>query len=130
MLLTHRLVAVGLAACTGLFVAAPNAWAQERHIVDRSAIHAAVSAKAQVEDADRAVVREALHTPKAQAVADRFGLNLTRADDAVATLSPAEVHALVPPARVVTAAAGGDEIDISVTTLLLLLILLVLIMRY
>lgn len=128
MHLTHRLLAVGLTACIALFVAAPNAWAQERHVVDRSAVTAAVTAKAQADEADRAAVREAVHTPQAQAVADRFGLNLTGADDAVATMSPAEIHALAGPARTVTA-SGGDAIVISTTTLLLLLILIVLIVR-
>jgi hypothetical protein len=129
MSLTHRLLAVGLTVCTALFVVAPNAWAQERHVVDRSAMRAAVTAKAQADDADRAALRGALHTPAAQAVADRFGLNLTRAEDAVATLSPTEAHALAGPARSVSSTSGGDSIVISTTTLLLLLILIVLIVR-
>jgi len=127
---TNRLLAVGLTACTALFVVAPNAWAQERHVVDRSAITAAVTAKAQADEADRAAVREAVHTPEAQAVADRFGLNLTHVDDSIATMSPTEIHALAGPARTVTTtASGGDAIVISTTTLLLLLILIVLIVR-
>ena len=129
MPLTHRLLAIGLTACTGLFVVAPNVWAQERHVVDRSAMKTAVTAKAHADDADRAVIRDAVHSPEAQAMADRFGLTLTRVDDAVATLSPAEVHALAGPARAVKTAAGGDEIDISMTTLLLFLILIVLLIR-
>jgi hypothetical protein len=130
MHLTHRLLAVCLTASTALFVVAPNVWAQERHVVDRSAMKAAVTAKANADDADRAAVRDAVHTPEAQAVADRFGLNLTHVDDAIATLSPAEIHALAGPARTVsTAPSGGDAIVISTTTLLLLLILIVLIVR-
>jgi hypothetical protein len=129
MSLTRRLLAVSLTACTALFVVAPHAWAQERHVVDRSAMTAAVTAKAQADDADRAIVREALHTPQARAVADQFGLNLTRAEDAVATLSPTEVHALVSPARAVSNTPGGDAIIISTTTLLLVLILIVLIVK-
>lgn len=129
MHLTHRLLAVGLTACIALFVAAPNAWAQERHVVDRSAVTAAVTAKAQADEADRAAVREAVHTPQAQAVADRFGLNLTRVDDSIATMSSEEIHALAGPARTVSPASGGDAIVISTTTLLLLLILIVLIVR-
>jgi hypothetical protein len=129
MPLNHRLLAVGLTAFIGLFVVAPNAWAQERHVVDQSAMKAAVTAKAHADDADRTVVHKALHSPEAQAVADRFGFDLRRADDAVATMSPAELHAIVPAARVVTETSGGDEIDISVTTLLLFLILIVLIVR-
>jgi hypothetical protein len=50
MSLTHRLLAVGLTACTALLVVAPNAWAQERHVVDRSAMKAAVAAKAHADD--------------------------------------------------------------------------------
>lgn len=129
MSLTYRLLAVGLTACATLLVVAPTARAQERHVVDRSAMKTAVTAKAHADDAERAVVREALHAPEAQAVADQFGLSLTRADDAVATLSPAEVHALVGPARTVSSASGGDAIIISTTTLLLLLILIVLIVK-
>jgi hypothetical protein len=130
MHLTHRLLAVGLTACTTLFVVAPNAWAQEHHVVDQSAMTAAVTAKAQADAADRAAVRQAVHTPEAQAVADRFGLNLTNVDDAIATMSPTEIHALAGPARTVsTTASGGDPIIISTTTLLLLLILIVLIVR-
>jgi hypothetical protein len=129
MSLTHRLLAVGLSAFIGLFVAAPNAWAQDCHVIDRSAVHAAVTAKAHADDADRAVLLHALHSPEAQAVADRFGLTLTRVDDAVGTLSPAEVHALVGPAQAATSTSGGDPIVISTTTLLLLLILIVLIVR-
>jgi hypothetical protein len=132
MHLTHRLLAVSLTACTALFVVAPNAWAQERHVVDRSAMKTAVTAKAQADEADRAAVREVVHTPEAQAVADRFGLNLTRVDDAIATMSPDEIHALAGPARTVSSAStpsGGDAIVISTTTLLLLLILIVLIVR-
>jgi len=126
---TNRLLAVGLTTCTALFVVAPNTWAQERHVVDRSAITAAVTAKAQADEADRAAVREAVHTPEAQAVADRFGLNFTGVDDAIATMSPTEIHALAGPARTVSTASGGDPIVISTTTLLLLLILIVLIVR-
>jgi hypothetical protein len=129
MSLTHRLLAVGLSAFIGPFVTAPNAWAQDRHVIDRSAVQAAVTAKAHADDADRTALLRAVHYPEAQAVADRFGLTLTRVDDAVATLSPAEVHALVGPARAATSAPGGDPIVISTTTLLLLLILIVLIVR-
>jgi hypothetical protein len=92
----YRLLAVGLTACIALFVVTPIARAQEHHVVDRSAMKSAVTAKA-------------------------------HADDAVATLSPAEVHALVGPARAASSASGGDTIIITTTTLLLLLLLIVLV---
>jgi hypothetical protein len=129
MSLTHRALAIGLSTFIGLFVVAPNTWAQDRHVIDRSAVQRAVSAKARADDADRAAVLRAVHSPEAQAVAERFGLTLTRVDDAVATLSPAEVHALAGPARAATSSSGGNTIVISTTTLLLLLILVVLIVR-
>jgi hypothetical protein len=132
MSLTQRALSAGLSTLIGLFVlfvVAPNAWAQDRHVIDRSAVQRAVTAKAQADDADRAVLLHAVHSAEAQAVAERFGLTLTRVDDAVATLSPMEVHALVGPARAAASAEGGNTIVISTTTLLLLLILIVLIVR-
>jgi hypothetical protein len=132
MSLTHRTLAVCLSTFLGLFVVfffAPNAWAQDRHVIDRSAVQRAVSAKAQADEADRAALLRAVHSPEAQAVAERFGLTLTRVDDAVATMSPAEVHALVGPALAATSSSGGNTIVISTTTLLLLLILVVLLVH-
>jgi hypothetical protein len=129
MSVKQRVLAVTVALVLGLFAAAP-AFAQEHHIVDRTAMQTAVGQKLATDAADRAVVLNAVHQPEAQSLAAGLGLTPSRLDAAVATMSPSELHEIVAPARLAAAAeAGGDVIVISVTTLLLLLILLVLIVR-
>lgn len=126
-----RVVALAVTMAVALF-AAPRVWAQERHVVDRAAMRSAVAAKISADAADRAAVLDAVHQPEAKQIADRLGLDLTRVDDAVATLSPSELKELAGPARAAAEArtqAGGDAIVISITTLLLILILVVLLVK-
>jgi hypothetical protein len=119
-----------LAVATAISLWASAAFAQERHIVDRPALAAAVSTKGATQSADREAVLSVLHQPKAQSMAAEFGLKPSQVDDAVATMSASEVAALASPARLAsTAQAGGDSITISLTALLLLAILLVLIIK-
>jgi hypothetical protein len=130
MRLTHRLVALSLVSILGCVAAAPRAWAQERHVVTRDAMQAAMNQKVADDAADRAAILRAVHRPEAQAVADKLGLTLTRVDDAVATMSPSDVKTLASSARAAEVArAGGDSITISLTALLLILILVVLIVK-
>ena len=119
-----------LTVATAVSLWASAAFAQERHIVDRPALSAAVSSKLATESANRDAVLSVLHQPKAQSMAVELGLKPTQVDEAVATMSPSEVAALASPARLAAMApAGGDSITISITTLLLLAILLVLILK-
>jgi hypothetical protein len=107
-----------------------SASAQERHIVDRPALQTAVSSKVATDSANRDAVLAVLHQPKAESMAAELGLKPSQVDDAVATMSAAEVATLASPARVASSApAGGDSITISLTALLLLAILLVLIVK-
>ena len=126
--LTIRVLGVAIA----LF-AAQTVFAQERHVVDRSDMKAAVVAKASTAASDRAAVLDAVHQPEATQIAQRLGLDLARVDDAVATLSPSELKDLAGPARAAAEARtqpGGDYVVISITTLLLILILVVLLLKY
>ena len=130
MRLTHRLVALSLVSILGCVASALPAWAQERHVVTREAMQAAMHQKAADEAADRAAILRAVHRPEAQAVADKLGLTLTRVDDAVATMSASDVKTLASSARAAEVArAGGDSVTISLTALLLILILVVLIVK-
>lgn len=125
----QRFVVRALIAAFALSIA-PMALAQERHVVDRSAMQSAVISKLASEAADRAAILTALHRPEAKTVAGQLGLDLTRMDDAVATMTPSELAQLATPAREVNSdPAGGDVVVISVTVLLLLLILIVLIVK-
>jgi hypothetical protein len=95
---TPRVVALAITMAVVL-VAAPNVLAQERHVVDRAAMQAAVAAKVSSEASDRGAVLDAVHQPEAKDIAQRLGLDLTRVDDAVAALSPSELKELAGPAR-------------------------------
>ncbi len=65
-----------------------------------------------------------------QELAGRLGLDVTRAENAVPTLSSVELARLASSARVADVQlAGGDTVVISVTTLLLIVILVVLLTR-
>ena len=128
---TPRVVALAITMAVVL-VAAPNVLAQERHVVDRAAMQAAVAAKVSSAASDRSAVLDAVHQPEAKDIAQRLGLDLTRVDDAVAALSPSELKELAGPARAAAEArtqSGGDAIVISITTLLLILILVVLLVK-
>ena len=99
------------------------------HIVDSSALSAAVQQKVAADAADRNSILTAVHRAEARDVAARLGLTPSRVDDAVQTMSPAEVAALAPTARMANDAQAGGDISISLTALLLLLILLVLLVK-
>jgi hypothetical protein len=128
---TPRVVALAITMAVAL-IAAQHAVAQERHVVDRSAMQTAVAAKVSSAASDRSAVLDAVHQPEAKDIAQRLGLDLTRVDDAVAALSPSELKELAGPARAAAEArtqAGGDYLVISITTLLLVLILVVLLVK-
>jgi hypothetical protein len=127
--LTLALTASLLATAPVLAQTPAQTPAPVRHVVDSTALEAAVHQKITAEAADRNAIRTAVHQPEAQAVAKRLGLTPTRVDDAVQTMSPAEVAALAPTARMANDPQAGGDITISVTVLLLLLILLVLIVK-
>jgi hypothetical protein len=76
-------------------------------------------------------VTRVLASPEASAAASRLGVDLSQAQNAVATLSGAELAQLATSARAAETdrAAGANTIVISTTTLLLILIVVILIAR-
>jgi hypothetical protein len=106
------------------------ALAQQRHVVDLAVMHQAVADQAATDQQNREVVINVLHRAEVQDLAGRLGLNVTRAENAVPTLSSVELSRLASSARVADVQlAGGDTVIISVTTLLLIVILVVLLTR-
>ena len=87
--------------------------------------------KVSVEKADRDVVSRVLQSSEAREVANRFGLDLTGAEGAIATLQGDELARAATSARAadVGLSGGSQTIVISTTALLLLLILIVLVVR-
>jgi hypothetical protein len=105
--------------------------AQQRHVVDLAVMHQAVADQAATDQQNRDVVLSVLHRAEMQELAGRLGLDVTRAENAVPTLSSAELARLAGPAHMADAqlAGGSDRIVISLTTLLLLIIIVILLTR-
>lgn len=124
-----RTAVMTFAACLLLWSA--PAIAQERHVVDPSAMREAVAAQATTDQQNRDVVRSVLQRSQVREVADRLGLTVARAEGALSTLTSAELAELAGPARQVETdlAGGATVVVISVTTLLLILIIVILLVR-
>ena len=124
----HPVVPVLVAA---LLCSSVPAWAQSPHIADAAAMTQAMERKVSAETADRGIVSRVLQSPEAREVANRFGLDLTRAEEAASMLQGDELARAATSARAADEAlsGGSQTIVISTTALLLVLILIVLIVR-
>src|SRR5687767_994797 len=103
-------------------------WA-DQHIVDSSTLQQAMAAARATDDANREVVRRVLARDDVGRVAEGLGLDVKRAQSALATMTSAELAELAGPARAVERdlAGGVTTITISITTLILVLILIAII---
>jgi hypothetical protein len=104
--------------------------AQQAHVVSSSEVDQAVRTASTPAAAERAALRRVLARPETEALAARYGLDLERARDAVATLDGPELARLGARAdRLDAALAGGsDTIVISTTTLIIALLVLIVIL--
>jgi hypothetical protein len=106
------------------------AFAQDRHVVDLSAMRQAIASQAATDQSNRDAVLGVLHRSEARELATRLGLDLTRAEGALSTLTSADLARLAGPARAAQAQlSGGDQIVMSLTTLLIIIIVVLLIAR-
>jgi len=83
--------------------------AQQAHVVSSSEVDRAVQRKATPAAADRAALQRLLARPEARQLADRYGLDLERARDAVATLDGPELAELGSRAREIDAGLAGGS---------------------
>jgi hypothetical protein len=83
------------------------------------------------DQANRDLVLGVLHRPQVREIADRLGLSVTRAENAVSTLSSTELARVAESARTaeVQLAGGTDKIVLSLTTLLLIILIVILVAR-
>lgn len=101
--------------------------AQEAHAVDRSELERAVAEHDAGAEARRAAIRSVLAHPAVEDVAASHGVDLTRVEDATATLEGESLAtAALQAERVQHALAGGDA-TVTITTTALIIVLLVLI---
>jgi len=106
-----------------------NAFAQERHAVDPSALSQAVASHVSSEDARRAAIHDVLNRPEISGVATESGFDLGRLNASVDTLSGASLDQVAAATGQVqqSLVGGASTITISTTTIIIALLVLILI---
>jgi hypothetical protein len=96
--------------------------------VDQATLDRTIAAHVQRSDADRGAIRHLLERQEVREVAARAGIDITRAEAAVATLDAAELHEIAEQARAVddSLAGGQSRITLSTTTIIIGLLVLIL----
>jgi hypothetical protein len=113
-----------------LTLCAPVAWAQQTHVVNKSALDQAVQQRVTQEQADRTALHEFLQQPAVKDAATKAGLPLDKAEAAVSTLHGQDLAQAAAQARTVNAqlAGGANTIVISTTTIIIALLIVILIL--
>ncbi len=126
-----RATATGVAFVVSSLLLSSSAIAQQRHIVDSVNMHQALAAQSATDQQNRDVVIGVLHQSQVRELANKLGLDVTRAESAIATLSGPELTRVATQARAANTqlAGGSNMVIISTTTLLLILIIVILIVR-
>jgi hypothetical protein len=123
-----RSFVLSLAVLLTLTAAASPVAAQTSHAAPQSALDAALQQHARTVDADRETVRRLLERREVRDLADGMGLDLRRADAAVAALGAEELATLAAQARQAEAGLAGGQSSITISTTLIIIGLLVLIL--
>lgn len=124
MQMCRRILSVALA----VMLPVSTAWAQQAHVITRSALDGAVQQRVAEDQADRDAIHQFLTNPVVEEIAARAGLSIERADAAVSTLQGDELHQIAGQARTATQQLAGGASTITITTTTLIIILLVVIL--
>jgi hypothetical protein len=107
--------------------AVPRVAAQQSHVVDQQMIQKAFDQRAAEAAAKRQVIRSALQQPDVVKVANRLGLDIARAEAAVATLDGAELNQLAAQAATVNdELSGGQNVTLNLIWIIIGLLVLIL----
>jgi uncharacterized protein YaiL (DUF2058 family) len=117
-----------LAVSLAVLMTSSSAFAGQQHLVSPGQLATTVADGAAKEDMNRATVREALERPEVQAVASKLGLDLSRATEAVGTMSGADLEKAADAAQQVNEqlVGGASSVVISTTTIIIILLVLIL----
>jgi hypothetical protein len=117
-----------LGATLAVTLCAPAVFAQQTHVINKSALDQAVQQRVSQDQADREAIRTFLRNPAVKDVAAKAGLSVDKAEAAVATLQGDELRQAAGQARTVNdQLAGGSTIVISTTTIIIILLIIILI---
>jgi len=102
--------------------------AQQQHVADQATLDHAIADHVRQRADDREAIRRVLETEQVRKLAEGVGLDLKRAESAVATLDDADVSALAAQARSVNDALAGGQSNVTISTTAIIIGLLVLIL--
>ena len=124
MQMFRRILCVTLA----VMLTAPAAWAQQTHVINKSALDQAVQQRVSQDQADRDAIRTFLQNPQVKSVVAKAGLSVEKAEKAVSTLQGDELRQAASQARTVSQdLAGGATVVITTTTIIIILLIVILI---
>jgi len=124
MQMFRRVLATTLAV---MLVAPAGAWAQQAHVINKSALEQAVQQRVSQDQADREALRTFLQNPTVKRVAVKAGLPLDRANAAVSTLDGDQLRQAASQARAANQdLAGGATVVITTTTIIIILLVVIL----
>lgn len=102
--------------------------AQQAHVVDPRGMDQALAERTEATVAKRQSIRTALQQPDVQRVAERLGLDIARAEAAVATLDGADLDRAAAQAQAVNdEIAGGQTVRLNLLWIIIGLLVIILI---
>lgn len=105
----------------------PDQSAAQTHIAGQPVLDAAVQQHARATERDRDTVRLFLQRADVKAIAGKYGVDIRRAESAVAAMDASELAHVAAQAREADEAlAGGESVTISTTTIIIGLLVLIL----
>jgi hypothetical protein len=117
-----------LVTTLAVLISAPMAWAQQTHVVNKTALDQAVQQRVVQEQADRETLRTFLQNPQVRGVAAKAGLSVEQAEAAVSTLHGDQLRQAAGQARAVNQdLAGGATVVITTTTIIIILLIIIII---
>ena len=122
-----RSICSGVAVLLCVLVAVPGSYAQSQHVASQAALDAAVQQQVRGVDRDRETVRLFLQRTDVTTVARNAGLDVGRAESAVAAMSPSELASLAEQARQAEQSLAGGQSSVTISTTMIIIGLLVLI---
>lgn len=119
---------VVLAFVLGLGFASSAAADSPSHVVGRTEMQAAVTARVTAENAQRAQIQTLLQRPEVRRVADRSGLDLDRAQAAAANLDGEALDRVAAQATIANAQLEGGLVIYATTLIIILLVVILLLL--
>jgi hypothetical protein len=120
---TRSIVAVVLSS----LVVVPSVSAQV-HVAGQQVLDAAVQQHVRAAEQDRETVRLFLQRSEVRAIAGKYGVDIRRAESAVAAMNPADLASIAAKARQADEALAGGQSNITISTTTIIILLLVLIL--